>query len=85
MSVSRNKPSSPDQFSTGIVNISTVNLNDSWPLLRRGLKFGHLNVNRLYSKLDSIKEILNLSKLDQCSRIICDLVNLGYFGWRATY
>ena len=33
-------------------------------MLRRGLKVGHLNVNRLYSKLDSIKERLNLSKLD---------------------
>lgn len=25
---------------------------------------GHVNVNRLYNKLDSIKEISNLSKLD---------------------
>ena len=36
----------------------------SWPKLRRGLKVAHLNVNRLYNKTDSIRELLADTSLD---------------------
>ena len=35
-----------------------------FPKLKRGLKVAHLNVNRLYNKLDSVKELLQNASLD---------------------
>lgn len=35
-----------------------------FPKLKRGLKVAHLNVNRLYNKLDSAKELLQHTSLD---------------------
>ena len=35
-----------------------------FPKLKRGLKIAHLNVNRLYNKLDSVKELLQQTSLD---------------------
>ena len=35
-----------------------------FPKLKRGLKVAHLNVNRLYNKLDSVKELLQHTSLD---------------------
>eukprot|EP00795_Rhopilema_esculentum_P014959 gene14959-6113_t len=35
-----------------------------FPKLRHGLKIAHLNINRLYNKLDSVKELLQHTSLD---------------------
>ena len=45
-------------------NIRSPMQCQTMPKLLRGLRIGHLNVNRLYNKLDQIKELLTELSLD---------------------
>ena len=47
---------------SGSQTITGTNLN--MPKLRRGFKVAHLNVNRLYNKLDSVRNLLSSMQID---------------------